>query len=226
MRRRPFLLAALLGTVASTGACNGGGGPTPTARSRGTALPSPGRADGLPLAVALTRRRSIREYADETLPRTAIGDLAWAAQGISSDSGLRTAPSAGALYPLTLRVALPDGLYRYQPSGHRISRVSASDLRGRLGEAALGQDWVGKAPAVFAISGDVSKTVGKYGDRAERYVLLEAGHAAQNLLLQAVALGLSGVPVGAFDDDELHRLLLLDRLERAIYLLPVGRPSR
>jgi SagB-type dehydrogenase family enzyme len=180
---------------------------------------------GVGFSAVLRRRRSVREYVDEPLSRAEVGELLWSSQGISSPDGLRTAPSAGAIYPLTVHVALPDGLYDYRSAGHRVERKAASDVRRSLGEAAFGQEWVGRAPAVFAISGDVSKTAEKYADRAERYVFLEAGHAAQNLLLQAVALGLSGVPVGAFDDETVAGLLHLPGSQRPIYLLPVGRPA-
>lgn len=176
------------------------------------------------LAAALAQRRSVREYTEDPLAGDDVAQLLWAAQGVSSENGLRTAPSAGALYPLTAYVALADGLFCYEPAGHRTARTSTSDLRDRLAQAAFGQDWIGRAPAVFAIGGNVSRPAGRYGGRAERYVFLEAGHAAQNLLLQAVSLGLAGVPVGAFDDDEVHRLLLMPETERPVYLLPVGRP--
>lgn len=208
MRRRHFLLAGVVGTLTITGACSGGGRDTPSTT----------------LAAALVARRSVREYAEAALTADEVSALLWAAQGISSDEGLRTAPSAGALYPLTVRVALRGGLDRYQPRGHRLDRVAETDLRASLAEAAYGQEWLGRAPAVFAISGDVAVTARRYGARAERYVLMEAGHAAQNLLLQAVALGLGGTPVGAFDDGAVREVLGLSAGERPIYLLPVGRP--
>ena len=225
MQRRRFLRWALLGTLMAASACSRGddGGATPRGR-RGTPLRSPGLAAGMTLAAAMAQRRSVREYTDDPLAGDDVAQLLWAAQGVSSENGLRTAPSAGALYPLTAYAALADGLFRYEPAGHRTARTSTSDLRDRLAQAAFGQDWIGRAPAVFAIGGNVSRSAGRYGGRAERYVFLEAGHAAQNLLLQAVSLGLAGVPVGAFDDDEVHRLLLMPEAERPVYLLPVGRP--
>lgn len=196
----------------------------PTDRNGSAALPPPPLGTGTSLATALAGRRSVRGFAAGRLTHADVGALLWAAQGITSEDGLRAAPSAGALYPLTVHVAVDDGLYRYVPAGHRIVHTSAADLRVRLSEAASDQHWVGQAPAVFAISADVSRSARRYGGRAERYVLLEAGHAAQNLLLQAVALGLNGVPVGAFDDEAVHGLLALSRKERPVYLLPVGRP--
>ena len=223
MRRRPLLLASLLGTLTAVSACTSGDDEqAATGGSPGTPLPTLQPA-AMSLSAALARRRSTREYADGPLAQQEVGQLLWAAQGVSSTDGRRTAPSAGALYPLTVSVALPDGLYRYAPAGHQTARVAPADLRRALADAALHQTWLGTAAAVFAISGDLSRTARRYGARAQRYVLLEAGHAAQNLLLQAVALGLSAAPVGSFDDDALHDLLQLPRTEQAIYLLPVGR---
>ena len=225
MQRRRFLRWALLGTLMAASACSRGDdrGAAPSG-SRGTPLPSTGLAAGMTLAAAMAQRRSVREYTDDPLASDDVAQLLWAAQGVSSENGLRTAPSAGALYPLTAYAALADGLFGYEPAGHRTARTSTSDLRGRLAQAAFGQDWIERAPAVFAIGGNVARSAGRYGGRAERYVFLEAGHAAQNLLLQAVSLGLAGVPVGAFDDDDVHRLLLMPEAERPVYLLPVGRP--
>jgi SagB-type dehydrogenase family enzyme len=222
MRRRT-LLAAVLAPVAVTAACRGRAG-LPSAD--GTPLPAaPTLSTGKSLVATLTRRRSVRAYSRTRLAEHEVGQLCWAAQGITSEEGLRTAPSAGALYPLELYVVLPEGVHRYRPDGHRLEHLSASDLRPDLADAALGQAAVREAPAVFVVTGTVSRTAARYGGRAERYVLLEAGHAAQNLLLQAVALGLGGVPVGAFDDDAAHEVLRLPRGERVIYLLPVGRPG-
>lgn len=230
MRRRQVLLAALAGGVAAASGC------TTDSDGTSTGAPSTGPTSALPdaatgpatgrtsLADVLAARRSLREFSGDPLTEDEVGHLCWAAQGVSSPDGLRTAPSAGALYPLTLSVALPDGLHRYVPDGHALRTVAARDLRAALAEAALGQDWVGTAPAVFAISGDISRTASKYGDRAERYVHLEAGHAAENLLLRAVSLGLGATPVGAFDDDRVRRLLVLPDRDQPTHLLPVGRP--
>lgn len=225
MKRRSLMLAAVLGPLVAAGACSSGKD-VERARPGGaaTALPSPDVGTGVTFAAALARRRSRREYDDRPLTRAESSQLMWAAQGITSDGGLRTAPSAGAIYPLTIGVALPDGLYRYAAKGHLVDRVFDQDVRVALGKAALGQQWVGRAPAIFTVTGDVSRSAAKYGTRAERYVFLEAGHTAQNLLLQAAALGLAGVPVGAFDDDEVRRLLQLPTREQPIYLIPVGQP--
>lgn len=189
-------------------------------------LPAPVTNGPMSLEQALLRRRSMREFRPADLTDAAVSQLLWAAQGVTDSSGLRTAPSAGALYPLEVYVATRTGLRHYEPRGHRVVSVSAEDVRPALSRAAHGQAAVAGAPAVFIITGVPARTAGKYGERASRYVSLEAGHAAQNLLLQAVALGLGAVPVGAFDDATVLRILGAGRGEVALYLIPVGHPRR
>jgi len=195
-----------------------------TAAPEHIALPAPQRRGRMTLEEALAARRSVREFTARALEPHELSQLLWAAQGVSSRDGLRTAPSAGALYPLELYVATAAGLFHYDPSRHAIERRSGRDLRRDLARAALGQQSVHEAPAVFVIAALEARTAGKYRGRAQRYVLLEAGHAAQNLLLEATALGLGGVPVGAFDDDAVHAALALARGEQVLYLVPVGQP--
>jgi SagB-type dehydrogenase family enzyme len=179
------------------------------------------------LEEALAQRRSVREFEATALTETEIAQLSWAAQGRTSAEGLRTAPSAGALYPLELYVALPAGLYRYDSGDHHLEVRSDVDLRGELQRAGLGQGAIGEAPAVFVITGVHERTAIKYGQRrAPRYVHMEAGHAAQNLLLQAVALGLGAVSIGAFYDDSVREVLSLPAGETPLYLIPVGHPRR
>lgn len=188
-------------------------------------LPAPRTTSDVSLEEALASRRSVREFTDELLTLEEISQLLWAAQGITADWGGRTAPSAGALYPLEVYVATPDGLYHYVPQGHRAEVVSSRDLREALAGAALGQTAVSDAPAVFVVAAVYARTAGKYGDRAERYVKLEAGHVGQNILLQAVALGLGAVPMGAFLDDRVRRVLNLPAEQEPLYLIPVGHPT-
>jgi SagB-type dehydrogenase family enzyme len=188
-------------------------------------LPSPDLEGGLSLEETLARRRSLREFSDATLSLSEIGQLLWAAQGMTSDKGYRTAPSAGALYPLEVYVASDQGLYHYQPRGHQVAQRSLAGWRSALCAAALNQEPVCQAPAVFIIASVVERTAEKYGERAEQYVHLEAGHAAQNLLLQAVSLGLGAVPIGAFDDEEVRVALGLPANQAPLYLIAVGRPT-
>jgi SagB-type dehydrogenase family enzyme len=182
--------------------------------------PRPTSAMSLDKAIAL--RRSVREFASTALTWSQIGHLLWAAQGITDAEGKRTAPSAGATYPLELYVATAEGLFHYRPREHDLVRVTGRDVRAHIRRAAGGQDAI-DAPAVFAFTAVLARTAGRYGDRAIRYVQIEVGHAAQNLLLEAVALGLGAVPVGAFGDAVLHRALGLPADQVVLYLVPVGR---
>jgi SagB-type dehydrogenase family enzyme len=177
------------------------------------------------LTDALSRRRSVREFAAAPLTDDEVAHLLWAAQGVTSSDGKRTAPSAGALYPLELYVVDAGGVSRYRPADHALTAVRSGDLRAALAAVAVEQDWIAIAPLVVVILGVTGRTAAKYGDRADRYVALEAGHAAQNLLLQATALGLAGVPVGAFHDADLADLLDLPDGWVPLELVPVGRPA-
>lgn len=190
-----------------------------------TELPPPARSGRMSLEETLARRRSVREFSAQPLSQPELSQLLWAAQGITHAQGLRTAPSAGALYPLELYVATATGFYQYEPQNHQLHRRSQQDLRPALYRAALEQDAVLKAPAVFVFTAVYERTARKYGaTRASRYVHLEAGHAAQNLLLQAVALGLGGVPIGAFNDVQVQQVLALPADQQPLYLIPVGHP--
>lgn len=189
------------------------------------ALPQPRLQGTLSLEEALAKRRSVRSFGKQSLTMAELGQLLWAAQGLTAASGLRTAPSAGALYPLEVYAITPDGVYRYQPQGHQIILNLKGDARPALAAAALGQSSVADAPAVIAIAAVYARTSQKYGQtRTPRYVALEAGHVAQNVLLQAVALGLAAVPIGAFDDQRVQGVLNLPADQEPLYLIPVGHP--
>lgn len=194
-------------------------------------LAPPARATSQSLQAAMAARRSVRRYAPQALPLDPLSELLWAGQGISSEQGLRTVPSAGALYPLELYLvarrvlALAPGIYRYVPSAHAIEAVAGSDPGFELADAAGGQAMVDAAPAVLAIVARHPITAAKYGARAERYVAIEAGAAAQNIALKAASLGLGTVIVGAFDDGALARLLRLTAQLRPLALMPVGLPG-
>lgn len=188
-------------------------------------LAPPVREGRLSLEETLARRRSVREFTGEPLTDRELSQLLWAVQGIVRTGGYRTAPSAGALYPLEVYVATTDGLYHYEPRAHELSRRSNRDLRPAIYQAALAQEMIIEAPAVFLIAAVYERTIWKYGEaRSPRYVHLEAGHAAQNLLLQAVALDLGAVPIGAFYDSRIQAALALPANHRPLYLIPVGHP--
>ncbi len=187
-------------------------------------LPKPVPVGRMSLEEAIGQRRSVREFTETPLTNEQIGQLCWAAQGITSATGHRTAPSAGGTYPLELLVATANGCFAYDPPHHRLIRRTEDDLRPALQWAALGQPAVGRGAAVFIIAAVPSRTTGQYHDRGVRYVHLEAGHAAQNLLLEAAALELGAVPVGAFDDARLLEVLDLNGDHHVLYLIPVGVP--
>lgn len=188
-------------------------------------LPAPDVQGRTSLEETLARRRSVREFAGTDLTVAEVGQLCWAAQGETARGGYRTAPSAGALYPLELYLVTREGVFRYEPRGHRLIRHRVGDVRASLEQAARAQAPVGEAPAVFVVAAVSRRTAVKYGEgRARRYVQLEAGHAAQNLLLQAVALGLGAVPIGAFEDRRVQAVLDLPADYEPLYLIPVGHP--
>lgn len=193
-------------------------------------LPDPALRGNMSLEEAISKRRSVREYKDSPLTLTELGQLLWAAQGITLPSrGLRSAPSAGATYPLEVYVSvreggvigLPAGIYHYEPNYHSISLVKGGDFSLELYRASLNQEWVREAPICIIIAADFSRTMARYGARGERYVYMEAGHAGQNIYLQATALGLGTVAVGAFYDEQVKSII--GCAEDPIYIFPVGR---
>jgi SagB-type dehydrogenase family enzyme len=165
----------------------------------------------------------VRSYAKRDLTLEQVSQLLWAAQGITDDRrGLRAAPSAGALYPLEVYVVKNDGLFHYVPEAHRIEPISEKDVKPELARACWGQGYVEEAAIDIVICAVYERVTGKYGQRGVRYTDMEAGHAAQNVFLQAEALGLASVPIGAFDDNAVARILGLPREVRPLYVLPVG----
>lgn len=204
----------------------GRGQPVPQVADTTIALPAPVDTAGVTLMHALRHRRSVREFGARPLSLMELSRLLWAAQGVTGPGGQRTAPSAGALYPLELYLSTADGLYHYRPQDHRLAQVGP-DLRSGMQRAALGQEAVGEAPAVFVFAAVYRRTAVKYGgERGARYVHFEVGHAAQNLLLEAAALGLGAVPIGAFDDARMARALGLPPDHEPVYLIAVGEPRR
>jgi len=193
---------------------------------REIALPAPVTKGTVSLEETLLRRRSVRRFQAPDLGLAQIGQLLWAGQGLSNPAlGRRTSPSAGALYPMKLYVVKRDGVFAYAPAGHQLLQLASDDRRARLVETAGRQTWILSAPVVIVIAGNPDRLRGRYGDRSERYMYLEGGHIAQNILLQAVSLGLGSVPVGAFDDKGVAKVLGLPVEEQAVYLLPVGYPG-
>lgn len=202
--------------------------PTP-AKPRTISLPEPRLKSEVSLEETLLKRRSVREYGNIPLTLEEVSQLLWAAQGITSEWGGRTAPSAGALYPLEVYVAagsvenLSVGVYKYKPERHQLVKVRDGDVRGELAEAALSQAWVKESAINIVIAAVYERTTRKYGERGVRYVHMEAGHAAQNIYLQATALNLGAVTVGAFHDDQVKEIMDMSENETPLYVIPVGR---
>lgn len=187
-------------------------------------LPRPKVLGKMSLEESIFRRRSVRDYdKDRDVSLEELSQILWAAQGITDQGyGFRAAPSAGALYPLHVYVVKKDGVFRYIPDGHKLVQLSDQDLRPSLVRASLGQSFIREAPVDIIISGNFAITQAKYGARAFRYVCMEIGHTAQNIHLQAVSLGLSSVPIGAFWDDVVKKNLELPDNQEPLYIIPIG----
>jgi len=177
----------------------------------------------MPLDETIKKRRSVRSFGKKELTLKQLSQLLWASQGITDSArGFRSAPSAGALYPLKVYLVKGDGVFEYIPSSHSIVKKVDGDKRGELCRAALWQSFIAEAPMSFVITAVYERTTVKYGKRGIRYVHIEVGHSAQNIHLEAVALGLASVPVGAFQDDEVKKVLSLPLSEEPLYIIPVG----
>ncbi|MHC4472871.1 MAG: SagB/ThcOx family dehydrogenase [Planctomycetota bacterium] len=201
----------------------------PPGEASGVALPAPEKDGRVSVEKALAGRRSVRAYGEGPLTLAEVSQLLWAAQGVTNPRGFRTAPSAGALYPLEVYLVaanvtgLPAGVYRYRPREHDLTKVLDGDRRAELAAAALRQTAIEDGAAVLVIAAVYERTAKKYGDRAVRYVHMEVGHAAQNVYLQAGALGLGTVMIGAFHDDKVRKVLGMGEDERPLGIMPVGR---
>jgi SagB-type dehydrogenase family enzyme len=185
----------------------------------------------MPLAQALHERRSIRAYAETPLTLADAAQLLWSAAGITSPEGFRTTPSAGATFPLeTYLIAgavdgLAAGVYRYDPAAHGLNRTAAGDVRADLASACMNQACVATCAAAILFGAVFERTAAKYGDMGHGFVLLEAGHAAQNVSLQAVALGLGAVAIGALDEQRLKSLAAMGDNEKPVYMMVFGKPN-
>jgi len=183
------------------------------------------------LAEAISRRKSIRYFANQPLSQSQLSQILWATQGTAdSPWGPRTVPSAGATYPLEVFVVcggngveeIGDGIYHYNIDTHSLTRHHQGDVRLELARAALDQEFIYQAPLDIVICAEYERTLQRYGARGERYVHIEVGHAGQNIYLQATALGLATVAVGAFHDEEVRKVLRLDKQYKPLYIMPVG----
>jgi SagB-type dehydrogenase family enzyme len=195
-------------------------------------LPPPALNGGTSVEEAIRLRRSVRDFGDNPLSVEQISQLLWAGQGIT-EGFKRAAPSAGATYPLILYVVIGEkgvsglapGIYEYIPDPHSLVLIKSGDFRQDLAAACLGQTFIQEAPVNIIIAADYERTTARYGERGKRYVHMEAGHAGENIYLQAGALSLGTVVVGAFDDDEVAAVLGLPEGQDPLYVMPVGYPA-
>jgi len=220
-----ILVAIWVGAVRFPGGYRVSGKP-----ERVVILPEPSLKGEMSVEEAIYRRRSIRDYTGEPISLRELGQILWAAQGITLPSrGFRAAPSAGATYPLEIYVSvreggvtdLAPGIYHYDPFNHVLTLVRPGDHSRELARAALDQRWVREGSICLIIAADFERTTSVYGERGIRYVYMEAGHVGQNIYLQATSLGLGTVAVGAFYDEEVRSIV--GCAEQPIYLFPVGR---
>jgi SagB-type dehydrogenase family enzyme len=217
MRKRPLAALAAL-TLAGTA--------WPSEPDQ-IALPAPRTRGTVAVEAALSQRRSLREPATTPLTQAEVGQLCWAAQGVTDEKGHRTAPSAHAAYPLQVWVLagavrdLAAGTYRYLPGAHALEAVREGDPRQEFVQRGVGQAWVARAPAIFVITGTAAK-LGGMGDRGPQFLAVEAGLAAQGFFLQAEALGLGSTYVGGFKREEARAALGLPEGEEVLGVLPVG----
>lgn len=193
-------------------------------------LPAPMYESSTSVEEALLNRRSVRDYKTESLSLSEVSQILWSAQGITNTAeGMRTAPSAGALYPLEIYLVaanvkdLNPGIYKYSPQHHTVQKISEGDKRDEISNASLKQESITSASAIVVITAIYERTSVKYGKRTERYVNMEVGHVGQNIYLQAVSLGLGTVMIGAFTDEALKKALNLRDDEHPLALYPLGK---
>ncbi len=189
-------------------------------------LTDPNLKGAISLEEALVKRRSVRQFSSEPVKRSQIGQLAWAGQGITEPQrGLRTAPSAGAIYPIELLFATQEGLFVYRPADHSLLQIGDQDIRNMLATAASGSESVAGAGCDIIVAGNVRKLTDRFKDKARTYMHMEVGHIAQNILLQAVCLDLGAVTIGGFDTKEVRKVCRLRRDLEPLYIICVGYPA-
>ncbi len=233
--RRLVLVAVLTLAVPAAGCGGDNDRPAPAAETPSeVSLPSPATRGEVSLEEAIQARRSVRSFTSRALTREEVSQLLWAAGGKTIDGvtgPTRSYPSAGGIYSLSIILAagevegITPGIYRYDWKENSLELIRAGDFRSALARAALGQGYVRRAPASIVIVGDIPRTEARYGERGrDRYISMDAGHSGQNVSLQAQALGLGSVIIGAFRDEAVKEVLGIER-ETPLYIIPVGEPS-
>ena len=209
-------------------------------------LPSPQLKGKVSLEETILRRRAVRRYRRDPLDLSQLSQILWSAQGITGTREFRASPSAGATYPLEIFVlvgkqgvidsevpmqsgqapeALQDGIYHYEVDFHSLSLHKPGDLRPDLARAALDQEFIIDAPVDIVICALYNRTSYRYGRRGERYVHIEVGHVGENIHLQAVALGLATVEIGAFNDEEVRKVLRVEEQIKPLYIMPLSKKA-
>ena len=198
-------------------------------------LPSPAKMGGISLDQALRKRKSVRTYANKPLSKEQLAYLLWSSTGIQRrEDGreYRTVPSAGGLYPIETYLVVnnvedvPQGVYHYSVQQHLLEELQTGDFSRPITAAALGQRMCSQAAVVFIWTAIFQRSKWKYGERAYRYIYLDAGHMAQNLALSAVSLGLGSCHIGALFDEEVNSIVQVDGIdESVVYMTIAGWPS-
>ena len=192
-------------------------------------LPDPITDGTVSLEKTLSLRRSVRNYIQQPLSLEEVSQLLWAGQGINDERGFRTAPSAGATYPLELFVlvnnveGLRKGIYHYHVRDHQMEMIDEREIEAELARAALSQSMISEAGIVVVFAAIYERTTNRYNERGIRYIHNEVGHVGQNIHLQAAALNLGTVAIGAYRDEEVEALLNLGEEYHVLYLMPVGK---
>jgi len=189
-------------------------------------LTDPNLKGDMSLEETLAKRRSIRQFSSEPISRSQISQLAWAGQGITDEQrGLRTAPSAGATYPIELIFVIPEGVFVYRPADHSLMQLGNQDIRSSLAAASSTADSVASAGCDIIVAGSFRKLTEQFKNDARKFMYMEAGHIAQNIELQAVSLGLGSVPVGGFDTGQVRKICKLTKTLEPLYIICVGYPA-
>jgi SagB-type dehydrogenase family enzyme len=225
------LLASIPFCFFITPGCNASQKVPTVFKEGGMNLPKP-RTDGnVSVEKAIKTRRTVRAFSSRQLTLEQFSQLLWSGQGITQEGGYkRAAPSAGALYPMDVYAVagndgvedIVPGIYHYETKTHSLSHIAEGDHRDELARASLSQTWVAKAPVSLVICAEYRRITGKYGMRGERYAIMESGHIAQNIFLQARALSLDAGIVGAFVDAEVKKALRIEAAHEPLLIMPVG----
>jgi SagB-type dehydrogenase family enzyme len=209
---------------------------SPIAHAGDLSLPSPSRQGVISVEEALNSRRTHRSFQGRALSLTQFAQMLWAAYGVTAVSGgrqLKTAPSAGGMYPIDIYAVVGDGgvesvapgVYHYLPESHAVRSVSSGDVRKEVANACLRQLWMAEAPLFLVITGEYARSNAKYGPRGVVYTHIEAGHVGQNVFLQAEALGLKAAIVGAFQKEDVVKALRIPAAHEPLLIMPVGFPG-